>query len=145
MLGRRKKYEYSYWGNESTYVYKSPKQERSLKRKLAIVFSFVFVLAITPSMIYALSNFNLKSSPKVSVVNPPAIITTEIPEAPEIYNVTIEEPKTLNNQAEVIINDSYWKISKRVCGSGKYYISIQSQNGGKALYKGDIVSASCVL
>ncbi len=141
MLGKRKKHEYDYWDNESTYVYKSPKNKRSLKRKLAIVFSFVFILAITPPLILSLSNLDLNPSPKVSVVN------TQI-EAPsqKSYPVTIEEPKQSDvNQIEVIKNDSYWKISKRACGTGNYYISIQSQNGSKALHEGDLVSASCVL
>jgi len=135
----------NYWSGTETYKYESPKKPaRSVKRKLAIVSVFLLILALTPSLIYALTNFDLDKGREVSVVVPQ---TTPAPinNAPEVHTVTIEEPKTQGNDAEVINNDSYWKISKRVCGDGKYYISIQTQNGSKALYKGDTVSASCVL
>jgi hypothetical protein len=140
MLGRQKKYEYS-WDAQPTYVYKNSKPKRSLGRKLAIVFSFVFILAITPPLLMAISNIDLKPAPKVSVVNDATIDT-----APKEYPVTVEEPKKSDvNQVEIINNDSYWKISKRACGTGKFYLSIQSQNGSKALYKGDFAVANCVL
>lgn len=45
----------------------------------------------------------------------------------------------------VLNNDSYWKISKRHCGTGKFYLSIRDQNGGKPLYKEDFVEVSCSL
>lgn len=139
-------YQINYWKGQETYHYKPAKPKRSIKRKLAIVFSFIFVLAITPSLIYSLSSLDLSKANEISLVNSKG----QISPAPEIISpqnleVTIEEPKEAANQTEVISNDNYWKISKRVCGDGKYYLSIQSQNGGKALYTGDTVTASCVL
>jgi hypothetical protein len=140
-------YQIKYWSDLENFSYHSPKPERSIKRKLTIVISFLLILAITPSVIYSLTNLDLSPKKEVSVAstqNKPISENSEKTQ-PEIHTVTVELPKKSSNQAEVINNDSYWKISKRVCGNGKYYISIQSQNGGKALYKGDFVSASCVL
>ena len=152
MLGRRKKYEYNYWGNESTYMYRSPKKPaRSFARKLAIVFSFVFILAITPPLLLSISSLDLTPTKKVSLIEDSSKIKNE---APKSYPVTVElpssEPTTSteptqadSNYLEVINNDSYWKISVRSCGTGKYYLSIRTQNGAKALYKGDSVIANC--
>ena len=44
--------------------------------------------------------------------------------------------------------DSFWRISKRVCGSGIYYESIKAQNGYseyQALQPGDVVIVNCSL
>lgn len=150
-MGNTEKYQVNYWAGDNDYVYQIQKPKRSVKRKLAIVFSFIFVLAITPTLIYALTNLNLNSGKKVSIA-PQEVQTvqtntqTQTQETkPEVHQVTIEEPKKAANQIEVLEHDSYWKISKRTCGTGKYYLSIQDQNGGKALYFGDTVTVSCVL
>lgn len=140
----------NYWASIESYDYQSSKPKRSIKRKLGIVLCFIGVLAITPSLIYALSNFNFDNPKEVSVLNSQTQ-TQPQKTTPEVHTVTIEEPKEPKepkkpaNQAEIINNDSYWKISKRVCGTGKYYLSIQSQNGSKALHRGDTVTVSCVL
>jgi hypothetical protein len=140
-------YQIKYWPADSSYLNEEPKK-RSIKRKLAIVASFLFVLAVTPSMIYALTNFSLEKNEnsKVSVVE---TVNTKV--TPEVHKVTIEEPKepktqqSQSNILTVINNDSYWKISVRACGTGRYYLSIKAQNGGKALYQGDTVVANCTL
>lgn len=139
------KYQVNYWAGGENYEYQDPKPKRSIKRKLAIVLSFILVLAVTPSLIFALSNIDFNDSPKVSLVTENKEFESGDEPTPVNLKVTIEEPKIPENQTEIINNDSYWKISKRVCGDGKFYLSIQSQNGSKALYKGDTVTASCVL
>lgn len=43
-------------------------------------------------------------------------------------------------------NDSFWKITKRVCGTGRNYLANQAYNGyGKrvALQQGDVVAVFC--
>lgn len=125
-----------YWPSDN-FSEEKPRK-RSLKRKLAIVGSFLIVLTITPSIIFGLLSLDLSKTEKVSAVNDAVSLSAK----PKEHIVTVEEPKN-SSTAEVINNDSYWKISKRVCGTGKYYLSIQAQNNGKALYKGDIVIAAC--
>ncbi|KKR94700.1 MAG: hypothetical protein UU45_C0008G0100, partial [Candidatus Levybacteria bacterium GW2011_GWA2_41_15] len=49
------------------------------------------------------------------------------------------------SDVKILKNDSYWKISKRVCGEGKYYLSISGLNENKPLYRGDSVLVSCNL
>jgi len=135
-------YQMKYWPTENSYLQNTPKK-RSVKRKLGIVASFLFVLAVTPSLIFTLSNLNFEEkTPKVSVVETSTPIVND---KPEVHNVTIEEPKTNSSQVTVINNDSYWKISKRACGSGQYYLSIQAQNNGKPLHKDNTVIANCEL
>lgn len=134
----------SYWAGDQDYSYGSPKPKRSIKKKLAIVFSFILVLAITPSLVYALSNLDFSHTETVASTEAQAIQTVQKKE-PVNLEVIVEEPQISENEAEVIANDSYWKISKRVCGNGKYYLSIQNQNDSKALHIGDKVTASCVL
>ena len=41
--------------------------------------------------------------------------------------------------------DNYWKISKKVCETGKYFLSISAQNNGMSLHRGDEISTNCSL
>lgn len=149
-MGNSDNYQIKYWNDLENFSYKSPKPERSIKRKLAIVFSFIFVLAVTPTLIMEISNFDAKPAKEVSVASTQSKqnLQNSVNTQPEVHKVTIELPKKAPaqaGQAEVINNDSYWKISKRVCGDGKYYLSIQAQNENKPLHVGNTVAASCVL
>lgn len=42
-------------------------------------------------------------------------------------------------------NDNFWKISKRTCGTGIYYLSIKENNGyqDRALQPGDTIVVYC--
>ncbi len=125
------------------YFYSYPvreKPKRSIKRKLGIVFTSLAILAITPSVLFGLRNINFNKSEKVSVIQ-----TMVNKESPVKTKNPQPAPTPQTFQTEVINNDSYWKISKRVCGSGKYYLSIQSQNQSKPLFKGDTVTVNCLL
>ena len=140
------KYQVNYWAGGENYDHASPKPKRSIKKKLSIVLSFVFVLAVTPTLIYTLMNLDFNNGKQVSVVTtdiqtPIEPKTTE----PEVHKEYIEEPTPKENEATVINNDSYWKITKRVCGKGNNYLLIKDQNGGKALYEGDTVTVNCEL
>lgn len=142
-MSNPEKYQVNYWAGGENYDYQAPKK-RSIKKKISIVLSFIFVLAVTPSLIYTLMNLDFNNGREVSVVT--SNIQTPIePKAtePEVHKVFIEEPKSTENEATVINNDSYWKITKRVCGKGNNYLLIKEQNNGKALYKGDTVTVNC--
>jgi len=45
----------------------------------------------------------------------------------------------------VLQNDNFWNISRRVCGTGRYYLSIQAANGYQngGLQPGDTVVVTC--
>lgn len=133
-------FEIKYWAGGNNFLDPKPKRERSIKKRLFIVFSFVFLLAIIPILVYSLSEFSLNQGQKVIVVQNP--VTEKKPDRTKSIQPT---PTPQTSQVEVINNDSYWKISKRVCGSGKYYLSILDQNAGKPLHKGGVVSVSCTL
>jgi hypothetical protein len=131
----------NYWEGGENYG-ENPKPKRSVKKKLFIVFSFVFILAITPTLIYSLMNLDLTPNKKVSIVSPVTQMKNQTTE-PEVHTVFIEEPKLKDNQTKVIDNDSYWKIAKRVCGEGNNYLSVQEQNNSKPLYTDDTVTVNC--
>lgn len=140
-------YQMKYWPTENIYLQNAPKK-RSVKRKLGIIASFLFVLAVTPSIILSLSNFEASKAPEISVLNNAVKTQGQAQKTKtvrESHKVTIEVPKTNSSEVVVINNDSYWKISKRACGSGQYYLSIQAQNNSKPLFKGDLVIANCSL
>ncbi len=127
---------------EQDYFYSYPAEEkpkRSIKKKLGIVFAFLAILAITPSVLFGLKNINFNKSEKVSVAKEAVF------ENKKTVNQDAESPKPQLVNVEVLNNDSYWKITKRTCGSGKYYLSIRDQNNGKPLFKGDFVTVNCVL
>lgn len=133
-------FEIKYWAGENNFLDPKPKRERSIKKRLFIVFSFVFLLAIIPILVYSLSEFNPRKEQKVIIVQ------KEVTEKKSDRTKPIQpNPTPQTSQVEVINNDSYWKISKRACGTGKYYLSVRDQNLGKPLYKGESVSVSCTL
>ena len=123
------------------YFYSYPVEEkprRSIKRKLFIIFNFIVFLAITPAAIFGLTNINFNNVKKVSVVKEAVF------ENKKTENQNTESPKPQLINVEVLNNDSYWKITKRICGSGKQYLLVRDQNNGKPLFKGDFVTVDCV-
>lgn len=133
------KFQIKYWGNDD--YYQEP-PARSIKKKLLIVSTFVGILAIIPLLIYGLSSLS-KEGERISISKEVPAKPKEIVREPSVAPTKAPE-KNLGPQGEIVINnDSYWKISKRHCGTGRYYLSIRDQNNGKPLYKGDFVSVSC--
>ena len=129
-------FEINYLGKNFNNIYHKPSRQRSIKQKLAIVVSFISVLVFLPMIVFGLSK--ISNSPKIAAnieVKPQPTKATPIK--------VNKEPNQTETETIVINNDSYWKISKRVCGTGKYYLSIMSQNNGKALYQGERVKVDC--
>ena len=126
-------------GGDYFYTYpEHRKPKRSAKRKLFIIFNFIVFLAITPAAIFGLTNINSNKVKKVSIAKDPVFENKKTVN----QNTKNFEPESVN--VEVLNNDSYWKITKRVCGSGKQYLSIRDQNNGKPLFKGDFVTVDCL-
>lgn len=138
-------FEIKYWAGGNDFTLSSNKEKRSVRKRLFIVFSFVGVLAIIPMLIYGLSYLQERGEQKMTVTRN---VENKIPEKSQ-EKTTPPQTQSLENSGiileEVLNNDSYWKISKRVCGSGKFYLSIRDQNDGKALYKGDSLTVNCLL
>ncbi len=133
-------FEINYWGKDFQNIYTEEDYlpKRTFKQKLLIVVSFISVLAILPTTIFTITTINQNNGEKIS-----SAIEAPIPSPTKDAEIT---PKIARPDAvEIINNDSYWKISKRACGTGKYYLSIQEQNEGKALYKGEFVKVDCSL
>lgn len=123
-------------GSEYFPYVKESKKARSFKRKLGIVASFVGFLALIPFILFGI-NFNQnRNSNKISsnqIISP---ISTPIK----------VETKTEPKFKDIVLkHDSYWKIAKRNCGSGKYYLAIQNLNFGKPLFEGESVLIDCSL
>ncbi|MBI4097614.1 MAG: hypothetical protein HY426_01090 [Candidatus Levybacteria bacterium] len=107
------------------------KSREKSKEKSSHASLFLIAFAILSAIVFGI---NLKSSKSQKITTSSKI---EISPSPT--------PARLDQGETVINNDSYWKISKRHCGSGKYYLSIREQNDAKPLYKGDFVSVNCSL
>lgn len=131
------KFEIEYWGRDYFYTFPQEKSTRSLRKKLFIVFSFVGTLALLPLAILTYSGIKSAQPEKVSVVTKPQVFENK----KTVNQNTVENPDIMT--VEVLNNDSYWKISKRVCGTGKNYLSIREINNAKPLLKGDAVRVSC--
>ena len=126
-----------YWGREEL-SYDFPKKKRSIKKRLGIVAGFVLVLALLPLATFVYSRLsNLHSSQVSSAVTQTAPTIAPTPKG--------TQSKSNVNQDGVIKGDSYWRISKRDCGTGKYYQSIADQNDNKPLQIGDSVTFNCSL
>lgn len=136
-----KNFEINYWGEDYKSIHFKPQtSKRSIKKKLAIVSSFVSILAIIPFIIFGLSSMQISNSEKLTSAK---IESAEITSPLQDKKIT---PKTTEaGFVEIIKNDSYWKISKRVCGTGKFYLSIMEENESKALFEGETAKATCSL
>mgnify|MGYP001572979675 CR=1 FL=1 len=127
-------------GGDYFYTYpEHRKPKRSAKGKLFIIFNFIVFLAITPAAIFGLTNINFNKVEKVSIAKDPVFENKKTVN----QNTKIFEPESVS--VEVLNNDSYYKITKRICGSGKYYLAIQALNNSKPLFKGDLVTVNCSL
>lgn len=138
-------FQINYWGEDYKSIYLDPKKPgRTKKRKLAIIISFVAILAILPVSIFAISNLSSNQSNKITsaAITEPTKKPTQAP-IPKVKDVVVMGIES--NRVKVLNNDSYWKITKRTCGTGKYYLSVKEQNEGKALYKDDFVTVDCSL
>lgn len=145
-MNKSENFEINYWGEGYKSIHTLPqKPKRSIKQKLTIIISFVSVLAILPLTIFGITNLNSNNPEKITKVVKvkPTTTPTQAPTPTRVKNVAVMGIES--NRVGVINNDSYWKISKRTCGTGKYYLSIQSQNNGRPLYKGDFVTVDCSL
>ena len=146
-MNNSENFELNYWGEGFKNIYTKPNpNKRTLKQKLAIVISFIFVLAILPTTIFGITNLDLKTGEKITsaVKVEPTTRPTQAPTpTPKVKNVVVMGIES--NRVKVLNNDSYWKITKRTCGTGKYYLSVKEQNEGKALYKDDFVIVDCSL
>lgn len=142
-MNANKNFEINYWGEDYKSIYFKSQSKRTIKKKLLIVSSFVSVLAIVPIIVFSFSAYN--SSNQLRISSAVKIKITPAPtQAPPPASEEIIEAIEIN-KVEVINNDSYWKISKRTCGTGKYYLSLKEQNKSKALYEGDSVKVDCSL
>ncbi len=145
-MNNSENFELNYWGEGFRNIYTKPQEpKRSIKQKLTIVISFISVLAILPLTIFGITNLNSNNPEKVTKVVKAELTTTptQAPTPTRTKNVVVMGIES--NRVKVINNDSYWKITKRTCGTGKYYLSVKEQNEGKALYKGDFVTVDCSL
>lgn len=146
-MNNSENFELNYWGEGFRSLHTlPPTPKRSLKQKLTIVISFISVLSILPITILAITSLNLDNSEKIiakAQIGPSNTPTQAPTPTPKVKNVIVKGIES--NRVEVVNNDSYWKISKRMCGTGKYYLSVKEQNDGKALYKGDFVTVDCSL
>lgn len=131
-------FEINYWGN--TPDHQSSKKPRSFKSKVLIVVCFIAILGITPTLVFGLNKIQISKSNQIS--------SAAIP-SPAVENKAQEKLKTPTPtptvSAQVLKGDSYWRLSKRNCGTGIYYLSIKDQNENKPLYQGNLVKISCAL
>lgn len=88
-----------------------------------------------------------KISKNIKVLSPVPESKTTTPTPPKKQEVLKKITKLADTASvfsyEVKKNDSYWTISKRVCRTGKYFLSIQEKNYSQALHPGDMVQVVC--
>lgn len=130
-------FEINYWGN--TPDYKSSKKSRSIKKKILIVLCFIAILGITPTLIFGLNKVQINKSRQISSI---AVITPALKQPQEKLKIPTPTPSI---STQVQKGDSYWRLSKRNCGTGIYYLSIRDQNDSKPLHQGDSVRVVCEL
>lgn len=129
-------FEIKYWAGGNDFKFIKPPTNRSFRKKLLIVLSFIGVLALFPILLIGVSMIDFSGGDEIVTIHTP-ISDSEA----DLRKTLINEPITI--EAGVIKNDNYWKISSRICGEGKFYLDIKEQNNSKALFEGDIVTVKC--
>lgn len=122
---------------KKTKLKKSNKKKSQNNRSVADNLLLVVLLAVTIGLIFGSREFSLTKNK----TNRPILNSA----TKQVVEKKAAEPTSIKNEALVQNNDSYWKISKRLCGTGKFYLSVKDQNNNKPLHKGDFVSVSCTL
>jgi len=117
-------FKIDYMGRED-YSYAKRQKNKIASFKLVSASVYTLMLIISPLLIFLLGT------------NPPSPKTEISSASTSVYEEEI--------QAEVLKNDSYWKLAKRYCGDGKYFLSVKEANGSKALFEGDSVKVTCEL
>lgn len=116
------------------------------KPELWIGFVTVFVIAIVAGTILFSNIKNSlttkkeqKKTTSQTITVTPTIIPTPIP------SVVVTRLANTAGQYEVQEGDNFWKISEKVCETGIYFESIQTQNGyeSKTLHAGDLLTVEC--
>lgn len=132
-MEKTEEFSISYWGKEFDYT-NPPKKHKKIKRNFMIFLLFAILTTLTPALIFNINKTGLFSK------------KTQISTSTKIVSPSrVEKIASAENpiQGTVIKNDSYWKISKRYCGTGEFYLSIQEMNNFKALYENDSVTVVC--
>lgn len=82
------------------------------------------------------------NTPKITVSNHPTPSVTKTP-AKKLKQIT----RLADTAGSYIVveGDNFWKISKKVCGTGKYFLSIQAQNNAQDLHAGNQLVVNCSL
>ena len=131
-MEQNENFSINYWGKEFDYT-NPQKKERTVAKRLAIIGLFILIAIATP--VFALNFGKIELLSKKWTTKATAIKSP----------INVEKLATVNYPVEgkVIKNDSYWKISKRYCGTGEHYLTIQEKNEFKPLYEGDTITVIC--
>lgn len=132
VMEKTEEFSINYWGKDFDYT-NTPKEKRSPKGKMKTIALFLALVILTPTLILNLEKvkFPSKKAPAKQ-----AVIVSPVKEN-QIASINSEISGTVEK------NDNYWTISKRYCGTGIYYLSIQEKNNFKPLYEGDPVTVIC--
>jgi nucleoid-associated protein YgaU len=129
---------------KSKHVSKTQKKVDSLKGTREVWLGVAIIITI---LVFGL--FMLTQRYNRRIYNSPSLSPTFMPSnTPTTSDITIT-PTTVDlqtHQEVVQPNDNFWKISKRVCGTGVYYLSIQQANGygeNRSLHEGETVTVRC--
>ncbi len=128
----------------------------SLLNKSRVWVGLVIVLLAVGAGIYLMSN-GAKDKEKSQIAdlvspNPSAIEVNPSPVASASSKPTalVKKVKTLadtNGKIELTVQpgDSFWRISERACGNGRYFLDIQSDLGytNQAIHPGDKLVIIC--
>lgn len=122
-------------------------------KKSRVWIGLAIVLVALGSYMY-FKNINSKvqdNNQVVDLVSPqPSSNVEQVASATPKPAVSAQKVKTLadtNGKVEVTVQngDSFWKISERACGNGRYFLDIQSALGftNRTIHAGDKLTVNC--
>ncbi len=130
----------------------------SMKKKEFII-GLVSVVVVIVALVGILYKGSFNRNQKILSANQPKIVSPVVtspapkkmvPSLPtsKVNKITqIKQLADTSGYSEEMVRDgdNFWTISKRVCGDGRYYLSIKEANGydNRTLQPGDIINVSC--
>ncbi|MBI2641012.1 LysM peptidoglycan-binding domain-containing protein [Candidatus Roizmanbacteria bacterium] len=109
----------------------------------------VLFFALKTAPVQTIKNYISGLIPKQKMVSPvPETAPTATPAPTAVVKKPLPAIKTLadtsgSNRVTVLNGDSFWTISKRVCGTGVYFEALQERNDYMSLHAGDEVEVEC--
>lgn len=119
-----------------------PEKRKEMLLGLLTILGSIFILTVAIKTFVPNTAGSARGIPEITAKrqNPATITYCPVVRSVKFKKATNEPSKTV-----AVKGDSFWRIAKRVCGTGKRFEFIKAQNGyrNRTLKPGDVIEVNC--